>query len=218
MLHSDADTLEDIIGDTTIVIPSKNEDPKYVEIIKERAKCPVIVIKDKLYGEAIKEGVRQASTRYILTMDADGQHTYQEAERLANMFDVMGPDMLIGERRQKGRNFIRAFASLVLNCCASVFSGRWVVDLNSGMRIFRRDLAISYEEILCDNFSYTTSIAMSFLADGHNVEWSPILVNDRKEGKSHVKPVKDGLRTLYYIIRIGFALRTRGLRKLLRWR
>ena len=57
---------------------------------------------------------------------------------------------------------------------------------------------------------------MSFFCDDYKVEWFPIKVAERPHGKSHVKVVKDGLVTLWYILWIGGALRTRRIRKWLR--
>ena len=202
--------------DVTICIPSVEKDESAIYEIKQKAKCPVIVVRGKPYGEAIKTAIKRAKTKFILTMDADGQHTYEEAQRLCYVFRLTDCDMLVGERRQETRKPGRFLASAIINAIASCIAGRWVVDLNSGMRIFRRDMALGYQSILCDEFSYTTSLLMSFLADGFKVEWHPILVKDRRSGHSHVRVLKDGFVTLYYVIRIGLALRSRGLRKWLR--
>jgi len=204
--------------DLTIVIPVKGEDERFVQEIEDKATCEVIVIRNLPYGKAIKTGVRRAGTKFILTMDGDGQHTWQEANKLYKVFKLLKCDLLIGDRREKIKNPVRASASNLINFLAGLFAYRWVVDLNSGMRIFSRENAISYEPILCNDFSYTSSLAMSHLADGLSVEWFPINVFPRVSGKSHVQPIKHGFITLYYIIRIGGALRTRGLRKWLRSR
>lgn len=203
------------MNDTAIIIPSKKEDPRHVRRIKRNARCEVIVVYDKLYGEAIKEGIKLTKAKYILTMDADGQHTIEEAEKLYSAFKLAQCDLMIGDRRVKERNPIRFIASTVLNIFASSFAFRWVVDLNSGLRIFKRQHALDLESILCDDFSFTTSLAMGHLADDLKVEWFPINVQKRKEGKSHVK-WRHGLITIYYIVRIGFALRTRRLREWIR--
>jgi len=53
--------------------------------------------------------------------------------------------------------------------------------------------------------------------DGYQIEWFPIRNNQRSHGKSHVNVISDGLVTLFYILKIGFALRTRKLRNFLRF-
>jgi len=204
------------MNDLTILLPSKGENPHYARQIIDYAGCPVLVVNDMLYGEAIKTGVRMADTTYILTMDADGQHTLHEAMKLYSVFTTLDVDLLIGERRQKDRNLLRVLGSTFLNILASFFAGKWVHDLNSGMRIFKRENALSYEQILCDDFSYTTSTTMCHLSDNLKVEWCPINVRDRQEGQSSVKWFKHTLISLYFIFYIGIGLKTREVREWLR--
>lgn len=204
------------IEDLTVVIPSKNEDPKHAQLIGEKAPCHVVVVYERMYGEGIKEGIHTADTKYIITMDADGQHRIEDIRKLYDAFRFLKCDLLIGERRGEKRHGLRYIGSLLFNTLSSLFAGRWVVDLNSGMRMFRRADAISYFSVLCDEFSFTTSLAMSYMADGKAVEWVPITVKPRLTGRSSVLPVRHSLITLYYIFKIGIAFRTRGIRHWLR--
>ena len=89
-------------------------------------------------------------------------------------------------------------------------------DLNSGMRVFKKELAVGYKPILCDTFSFTTSLTMAMVTDDHKVAWFPIDTMPRAYGKSRVKLLRDGLITIWFIFWIGFALRTRKLRSFLR--
>src|SRR3990167_3607241 len=91
-----------------------------------------------------------------------------------------------------------------------------MVDLNSGMRLFDRKIALGYLPILCDTFSFTTSLTMSIVTDGHKMTYFPINVQPRAFGKSRVRLVRDGFVTLYFICWVGLALRTRKLRKWMR--
>ena len=91
-----------------------------------------------------------------------------------------------------------------------------MVDLNSGMRMFKREIAVGYEPILCDTFSFTTSLTVAMTADNYKVAWFPINVQRRYSGKSNVNLIKDGFITVFYIFWIGFALRTRRIRAWLR--
>ena len=216
--------------DVTIVIPSFEEDH---EIIKKTVNeltslgAEVIVVDDGSekpypssikhgtnfgYGAALMTGIKNASRDLILTMDGDSQHTSEEANKLYKAFHLMDADMLVGVRRLKKESLIRFLGRKALNWTASLFCGYWLNDLNSGCRIFRRSVAIGYFPILCKRFSFTTSITISMLCDGYRVEFFPIKVFDRVHGKTRVKLVRDGLVTLYYIIRNSVALRTRGIR------
>ena len=103
-----------------------------------------------------------------------------------------------------------------LNWIASLFAWRWIPDLNSGLRIFQRSMALGYFPILCDRFSFTSSLTLSMLADCYLVDWLPIKVAPRTHGTSKVHVWRDGWLTLRTILWIGLGLRTRRIRAWLR--
>lgn len=180
--------------------------------------CPLANIRfetSRGYGASLKAGIRASQTDFVATMDGDGQHTAFDVKRLEDFLVYFKPDMVVGDRRLKETG-IRLWGRKVLNWTASVFARKWISDLNSGMRIFRRSIALGYEPILSNKFSFTTSITLAMLADGYYVDWLPIKVWPRQYGTSRVSLLKDGLRTLGLIFWIGIALRTRMLRQWLR--
>lgn len=198
-LHNDLESL----GAEVIVVDDGSFEP-YPHSIKHP--------KNLGYGQALMTGIGHASRSIIITMDGDGQHRTQDAVNLAQVWKMLDVDMVIGARRLAYEKPLRMWGRKILNLIASFFTGIYMSDLNSGMRIFKRSIAIGYFPILCKTFSFTTSITMSYMCDNHKVEWFPIKVASRPHGKSHVKVVKDGLVTLKYILWIGCALRTRRIR------
>jgi polyisoprenyl-phosphate glycosyltransferase len=225
--------MSDLSG-LSVVIPAFNEDCQTLMELEAQLKdmgAEVIIVDDGSeypyprsirhslnmgYGQALMTGIEFATRPLILTMDADNQHNTIDVGNLYKVWNMLDVDMLIGQRRLSYEKPLRMWGRKVLNFIASLFTLRYMLDLNSGMRMFKRDIAIGYFPILCKKFSFTTSITMSYMCDNYKVEWFPIHVAERKHGKSHVNVVKDGLVTLFYILRIGFALRTRKLRKWLR--
>jgi glycosyltransferase involved in cell wall biosynthesis len=169
------------------------------------------------YGASLKTGILNATRDYILTMDGDGQHQVSDVLKMWIYFQLLEDyDMLIGVRKIPAVDFIRYLGRKGLNLIASLWVGMWLPDLNSGFRIFKKEIALNYMPILCDTYSFTTSITLMFLIDNYKVEWMPIQVKDRVIGKSKVNIIKHGLITLYYILKIGFALRTRTIRRWIR--
>lgn len=223
--------------DVTVVIPVYKEDPQivtktYLDLVSIGTN--VIVVDDGAtvdlpptiktiryspnmgYGYALKKGIAAADTAFILTMDGDGQHTVDDAKKLYTVFKLIkNCDMLVGCRWNLDEVGHRWIGRKILNFIASLLARHYLIDLNSGMRMFRRDLAIGYAPILCDTFSYTTSLTMSMVTDGHKIAWFPIDVKPRANGNSHVRIFKDGLITLWFILWIGIALRTREIRRYL---
>lgn len=226
---------ENLMLDLSVVLPTFQENHEVIDKIVEELKkfqIEVIVVDDGSpnpypssikhgcnygYGAALLTGIKSATRPLIITMDSDGQHSVGDVVNLYIAWRMMKTcDMLIGARRLKYEKWIRMWGRKMLNWIASLMTGHYFPDLNSGMRMFRRDVAVGYAPILCKQFSFTTSITISMLCDDYRVETFPINVEERKHGKSHVKVIKDGFVTLYYILRIGIALRTRGIRSWLR--
>ena len=168
------------------------------------------------YGAALKTGIANTHAHWIVTMDGDGQHRVRDMVRLVEFTrDFPGVDLVIGDRRVKEAG-VRLWGRRALNWLASLFACRWIADLNSGLRIFRREIAMGYFPILSDGFSFTTSLTLSMLADRYQVDWLPILVSPRSNGTTNVKLWQDGWRTVKLILWIGGALRTRTLRRWVR--
>lgn len=225
----------DSLKGLTVVIPEKNENHEVLRKIESELwnlGAEVIIVDDGSddpypdweihnktslgYGKALMQGIERALNPVILTMDGDGQHLVKDALNIYRVWQMLDVDMVIGARRLAYEKPLRMWGRKFLNLIASFFTGIYMSDLNSGMRIFRKHVAIGYFPILCEKFSFTTSLTMSYMTDKYKVEWFPIKVVSRPHGKSHVRVVKDGLVTLYYILRIGIALRTRRVRAWLR--
>ena len=224
--------------DCCVVIPAYKEDPHTIVNLYcslEMMGAEVIVVNDgntielpseikqvsyspnKGYGYALKQGIVATDKPYVITLDGDGQHLPSDAYKLYTVFKMITDcDMLVGTRWNISEKWYRQIGRKCLNFLATCVAGHYLIDLNSGMRIFKRDLAVKYMPILCDVFSFTTSLTMSMVSDGYKIAWFPIDVKPRAHGKSHVRVIKDGLITLAYILYIGFGIRTRGIRAWLR--
>ena len=154
------------------------------------------------YGAALKSGIRHASSDWIVITDADG--TYPNSE-LGEMLALAGRyDMVVGSRTgDKVRYpFLRRIPKLFLNAYASWIAGRRIPDLNSGMRVFRRDLAEKFLRILPDGFSFTTTITLALLTNRYKVYYHPINYSPRI-GRSKIQPIRDTLRFVQLIVRTG---------------
>ena len=219
------------MDDLTVVIPVYNEEHSIIDHLHKELTslgAEVIVVDDGSdkpyplairhvqnigYGEALVTGIRLSTRPLVMTIDGDGQHLVSECVKLYHAFKlIQDADMLIGFRRVKNEKFIRYIGRKLLNWTASIICTSWINDLNSGARIFRRNIVYGYLPILCRTFSFTTSLTISLMADNHRVEFFPINVKERRYGKSKVKLFKHGFITLKYILWIGLALRTRKIR------
>lgn len=153
-------------------------------------------------GAAIKSGTRVASGEILVFMDADGQHDPQDIERLLVKLE-RGHDMVVGARSAKSQaSFGRWCANSFYNWLSSWIVGHTIADLTSGFRAVKAEKFREFLYLLPNGFSYPTTITMVFFRAGYSVSYIPIVAHTRL-GKSHIKLIRDGVRFLLIIFKIG---------------
>lgn len=215
--------------DFSIVLPAKNEENNLLRLLPRIKKLypsvDIIVVDDgstdntadvaKSFdailishpysmgnGAAIKSGARAATTDYIVFMDADGQHSPNDIIKLEDMIKS-GYCMAIGSRSSESQaSFARKLGNKFYNYLASSITGNKIYDLTSGFRMVDRNLFTRFLYLLPNGFSYPTTITMAFFRSGYSVAYVPIEAKSR-EGKSHINLIRDGLRFLVIILKIG---------------
>jgi len=153
-------------------------------------------------GAAVKSGVRAARGEILAFMDADGQH---DPELIAQLLAKLeeGYDMVVGARTAADHAGLHRFAANTFyNWFASWMVGRPVPDLTSGLRVARAEKFRRFLYLLPNGFSYPTTITMSFFRCGYPVTYVPVAVH-RREGRSHIRLFRDGVRFLLIIFKIG---------------
>ena len=153
-------------------------------------------------GAAIKRGARAARGELLVFLDADGQHNAELIPRLLARLE-QGFDMVVGARGWDGQASVgRGLANGLYNRIASIMTGFVVADLTSGFRVVRADKFREFLHLLPNGFSYPTTITMAFFRSAYTVAYEPIPVAARV-GKSHIKPLRDGVRFLLIIFKIA---------------
>lgn len=213
----------------SIVLPAKNESAAIgatiVDIVRLLPDVEVIVVNDgstdntaevatlagakvvhhpysKGNGSAVKTGARAATGEVIVFMDADGQHDPADIPRLLQRLEE-GHDMVVGTRQSGSQASIgRGVANGFYNRLATYMTGHRIEDLTSGFRAVRADKFREFLYLLPNGFSYPTTSTMAFFRAGYSVVYEPIHAAQRV-GKSHIKPVQDGMRFLLIIFKIG---------------
>jgi glycosyltransferase involved in cell wall biosynthesis len=153
-------------------------------------------------GAAIKTGARVATGDVIVFMDADGQHDPKDIPSLIEKIE-QGYDLVVGAR-QKGSqaSFGRGIANKLYNRLATYMTEHPVEDLTSGFRAVRAEKFREFIYLLPNGFSYPTTSTMAFFRAGYSVAYVPIHAAKRI-GKSHIHPVKDGIRFFLIIFKIA---------------
>jgi glycosyltransferase involved in cell wall biosynthesis len=214
----------------SIIIPAYNEESgiestlsQFDAVMKQQdMKCEIIVVDDastdgtvgiverqdqarllrhhtnRGYGAAIKTGIRQAHHDWVAIIDADG--TYPPSAIPLLLAEVDGYDMVIGARTGQDIPLIRRPAKWFLARLAEYLAEAKIPDLNSGLRVFKKDIALAYFNILPSRFSFTITITIAFLSDHYLVKFVPITYHKR-EGRSKIRPIQDTLSFVQLILR-----------------
>ena len=213
----------------SIILPAKNEAPALAVLLPQlRAAQPqaeIIVVDDGSTddtrsiceslgvqclsspysmgnGAAIKRGTRAASGDILVFMDGDGQHDPADVARLLDQLN-RGYDMVVGARDWGSQAGVgRGIANTLYNWLATKMTGHPVLDLTSGFRAVRADKFREFLHLLPNGFSYPTTSTMAFFRSAYAVTYVPIKAAQRV-GKSHIKPIKDGIRFLLIIFKIA---------------
>lgn len=154
------------------------------------------------YGAALKSGIVRSHADYICITDSDGTYPNERIPELMTL--ATQHDMVVGARVGKEVTYskLRSIPKLILVPWVSFLCGENVPDMNSGLRIFRREVALKFLPLLPDGFSFTTTITICMMRNRYDVLFIPISYTPRI-GKSHIKPLRDTLRFVQLIGRTG---------------
>ncbi len=215
----------------SVLIPAYNEEESIagtVEAIRKHASCvreleiivindgskdrtgeiartlPVTLIEHEIntgYGSGLKDGLQAAKHEYIMIADADGTYPLEDTPRLLE--DIEKYAMIVGARTGAIVQvpLVRRPAKWMITRLAEYLSQRKIPDLNSGFRIFRKDVALRFLSLYPDGFSFTTTITLAMLTNHFKVKFVPINYH-RRVGKSSIKPIRDFTNFTILIIRI----------------
>jgi len=165
----------------------------------------ITIISHKLnkgYGAALKSGIRVCRTEYFITFDADGQHSVDDIDKLFRVILEQDADLVVGSRREgKTSSYYRGIGKGFIRLLAKILMTVPVYDLNSGMKIYRTDLAQKYLGLLPDTMAFSDIITLVFINNRHLVLEEPIRVQPRLQGKSAIG-IETAFQTIMEIIHI----------------
>lgn len=219
-----------MIDSISIIIPVYNEDEIIVkntvmEVIKSLSKIQIqlIIVNDgskhfniefpnddriliihhsvnKGYGSALKTGIRNAKFNWIGITDADSTYPNDKFHELLSNSE--GYDMVIGTRSWNDISWVRKAPKKILTIFSNFLSGVEIPDLNSGMRVFKKDLAFSFWHLFPNGFSFTSTLTIGAVTNDYNVKFHPIDYYKRV-GNSSINPIKDTIRFFTLVTRLS---------------
>jgi len=154
------------------------------------------------YGGSLKRGIAQATHDMIVIIDADGTYPVPAVLSLFERAIEGNFDMVVGDRTKNNAQIpiFRRFGKWLLGQLANYLCERKIPDLNSGLRLMRKQAVEKYFHILPNGFSFTTTITLAMLTDNYAVSYIPIDYYKRV-GRSKIRPIEDTLNFVFLIIR-----------------
>jgi glycosyltransferase involved in cell wall biosynthesis len=152
------------------------------------------------YGYSLKRGISEAKNDSIIILDADGSYPVSSIATLVDEYEK-GFDMVVGARqgRYYQGSLVKRIGRFFFRLLSEFTTGRRIPDINSGGRVFNKELAKSFFHTLSSGFSFTTTITLAFMLNARSVCYIPIEYHKRV-GSSKVRYVRDILRSTQIIL------------------
>ncbi len=173
-------------------------------ILAERAERGEIRLlthaENKGYGAALKTGISAARAELVMILDGDGSYPVKHFDEFVELSDEY--DMVVGARTTgvKEEPWMRTAVKGLIIRSLKALADVDVPDLNSGLRLMRRDQVARYFHLLPDGLSFTSTITLILLSEGRPVKYAPVDYFARK-GSSKFHPLRDTMGIIILILR-----------------
>lgn len=151
-------------------------------------------------GAARKTGLLQAKGEYIVMIDGDGTYPVDVIPSMIQKLEMY--DMVIGARKREtgSLKIIRLTMKFIIRILASYLVDYHIPDLNSGLRTFKKEIALQFMYMLPDTHSWVSTITLAFITNNYSINFIDIDYHKRI-GKSKFRIVKDTYNYMLTIIR-----------------
>jgi len=154
------------------------------------------------YGGALKTGIKNVTTKYCVTIDADGQHELHDVELMFQKMKETNADLIVGNRKgNPGLKKYREFGKSIIRRVARMLMPLTVYDINSGMKMYDTSLAQRYIRICPDSMAFSDVITLTFIYQRDLVLEMPIKIKQRFAGESTIR-MKTAFETIMEIVNI----------------
>lgn len=168
-----------------IVVDDGSTDKTYELAVSQGVKV-IRHTNNRGYGASLKTGIKESNYDWILITDGDGTYPVEEIPSFLKFIPEY--DMVIGARTGGKVHipFMRRPAKWLLTHLASFLAGTRIPDLNSGLRVFKKNLCLEFSHLYPQGFSFTSTLTMAFLTHDYKVKYIPINYYKR-EGESSIR-------------------------------
>lgn len=164
----------------------------------------VVMVKQKGYGHAIRGGIAAAAGKYIIMGDCDGSYDFEHSELFWEALRG-GADIVVGNRFMQMEKGAMPFWHKHLGVPLLSLLGRLkfrcsIYDFHCGLRGINR-AAFKKLKLRCGGMEFATEMIAAASRAGYVLREVPTFYRrDKRNGRSHLRTVRDGMRHLVYIL------------------
>ncbi|MBR1681327.1 glycosyltransferase family 2 protein [bacterium] len=191
-----------------IIVVDNGSIDKTAEISRENG-ARVVFCSGKGYGNALRFGFQNCNSKYILMGDADNTYDFLEIPLLWNKLEP-DVDMITGSRIrgniEKGAMpFLnRYLGNPVLTFVLNLLYGTKISDSQCGMRLMKKECLDSIE-FKTTGMEFASELFVEFAKHKFKIVETPVSLYKDIEGRiPHLRPWRDGLRHLTYLVKARF--------------
>lgn len=175
----------------------------------------VVVLKhevNKGKGKAIKTALYYIAQKIedaeaIVVMDADGQHSIEDVERMLHTSKQFPNSLILGCRSfEKDVPLASRLGNHITGAIFHITSGKKISDTQTGLRAFQTSLIPMLLENPGERYEYEMNMLYTCVKRGIPIVEIPIktIYHDRSNSCSHFHKIKDSARIYHQILKAAF--------------
>ncbi len=191
------------------IIISDNGSTDGSQNLAKQMGAKVIHTEVKGYGSAVRNGIKNSDGKFILIADGDDSYNFDDLPKFYNEINK-GYDLIQGCRLPSGGGKIekgamplshRLIGNPFFSKLVKIFYNVKFNDVYCGMKIIRREF-FKNTNFFSDGMVFCLEILIKSKVMNAKVSEIPITLfkDGRINSKSHLKTIKDGLKTLKFIL------------------
>ncbi len=188
-----------------ILVADNNSIDRTKQIAKENG-ARVIEVEHKGYGNALREGIKQSKGKYIIMGDADDSYNFLEIEEFYKELKK-GNDIVIGNRYYHIEKGAMKWTHRYIGTPLFRYMIRKkykidIKDINCGLRGMKKE-KIQELELKSEGMEFASEMMIKGKKANLKIKEIPIhFYKDKREGKSHLNTVRDGIRHVKIIFQL----------------
>ena len=212
------ETVESLAGlgfrDFVVVNDGSRADSEWIfDRLAARQGCVVLRHAENLgKGRALKTGLNHFLVYFpdhsgVITVDADGQHTAQDAAAVARAIPERPRQLILGSRTFSGKVPLRSLAgNLATRYVLKLLTGRRLRDTQSGLRGIPRGAAPLLLRLEGERYEYEMNMLLEAPRAGFGIFETPIsTVYLNGNLSSHFNPLRDSMRIYFVLLRFSLS-------------